>query len=111
MIEMLERKIVSDNIHPEQPIASLQVKKTNFGLIYMFFGSLSMSLMNVCAKFLKNYTTITVLEVCYFRSFIMSIGCAFHAYCAGFSIIEVPSAEIGKWVFLRSFCGFFAFSF
>jgi len=77
----------------------------------MLFGSLSMSLMNVSAKFLKNYTTITVLEVCYFRSFIMTIGCAVRAYFAGFSVIEISSVEVSKWVFLRAFCGFFAFSF
>lgn len=41
----------------------------------------------------------------------MSLGCALHAYYAGFSIIDIPSADVGKWVFLRAFCGFFAFSF
>jgi hypothetical protein len=76
----------------------------------MLIGSLSMSLMNVAVKFVKQYTTITVIEVCYFRSFIMTLGCMFHARCAGFSVIEVPTSDLGKLVFLRAFFGFFAFS-
>ena len=87
-----------------------QVKKTNIGLLYMLLGSLSMSLMNVSAKLINRYTDITVLEICYFRGLIMAIGCTIHSYCGGFTLIDIETSELAKWVFWRSFLGFFSFS-
>ena len=77
----------------------------------MLCGSLSMSLMNVTAKFLKQYTTISVIELCYFRSIIMTLGCLFHSYYSGFTVLDIPNLQVGKWVLLRSLFGFFAFTF
>ena len=76
----------------------------------MLLGSLSMSLMNICAKLVKNDTDISVLEVCYFRGLIMTIGCLFHSYYSGFTVLDVPTKELGKWLFWRSFLGFLSFS-
>lgn len=75
----------------------------------MFLGSLSMSFMNICAKLVNKYSDISVLEVCYFRGLVMSVGCFYHSYCAGFTVLDIPTSKIGKWIFWRSLLGFMAF--
>jgi hypothetical protein len=62
-----------------------------------------MSLMNVTAKFLKHYTTISVIELCYFRSIIMTLGGLFHSFYSGFTVLDIPkSSKSANGYFLRS---------
>ena len=41
----------------------------------------------------------------------MCLGCILHAYLSDFSLIDIPNAKLGKWVFLRAFFGFGSFTF
>lgn len=95
----------------EEVKAKEKTSRKNIGLLYMFLGSLSMSLMNVTAKMINQTTEITVLEVCYFRGLVMAIGCTLHSYMSGFSVIDIKDSTLAKWVFWRSLLGFLSFSF
>ncbi len=85
--------------------------RKHIGLLYMFLGSLSMSLMNVATKMINMNTQITVFEVCYSRGLIMAIGCTLHSYMSGFSVLDIKDSTLAKWVFWRSLFGFLSFCF
>lgn len=81
----------------EEVKAKEKPSRKNIGLLYMFLGSLSMSLMNVTAKMINQTTEITVLEVCYFRGLVMAIGC---------TVIDIKDSNLAKWVLWRYLLGF-----
>lgn len=76
----------------------------------MLAGSIAMSLMNVSAKFLKQYTLVSVLELCYFRAFVMAVGCYGHAKYSRINLLDIPE-EKSHYILLRSIFGMFSFSF
>lgn len=114
-IELKEMRVVTieaeEDVGPQnnqkcqEPIVP---RKTNIGLLYMLIGSLSMSMMNLSAKFVKQETSVAVLEVCYFRSLVMLLGCYAHTVLAQTTVLDIPTKNKGKWVFLRAFFGFFS---
>ncbi len=44
-------------------------------MLLALMGSITMGLMNVVAKILKNYTKVSALQVTFWRSFGMAVGC------------------------------------
>jgi drug/metabolite transporter (DMT)-like permease len=88
-----------------------QPVKTNIGLWYMLMGSVTMGLMNIIASALKVYTDITVFEVCYFRALVMALGCIFHSWYKGFTILDIPNeGNLPSLVSMRAVFGYFSFT-
>ena len=74
-------------------------------MIYAFIGSITMGLMNVVAKVLRNYTKVSALQVTFWRSFGMAVGCFIFCKIKGHDILEVPRS-VSMHLFLRVFFGY-----
>ena len=56
----------------------------------MLMGSVSMSMMNISAKFVSKETQINFLQMGAFRGLCMALGCFIHAKCRGINVFEIP---------------------
>jgi hypothetical protein len=64
--------ISSENI---SPIKQKGMSNRSKAMLLALMGSITMGLMNVVAKVLRNYTKVSALQVTFWRSFGMAVGC------------------------------------
>jgi len=64
--------------------------------------------MNISAKYVNLLTPVSVFELSYFRGLVMFVGSQTHAWYQKVDPIDIPKPS-RKWLFMRAFCGVFAF--
>ena len=87
-----------------------QAKKSINGVLYMLMGSTSMAFMNIGAKLLKLHSSVSVLQLGFFRGLIMAVGCYLHTRVSNIDPLLVPKDK-AKGVFSRAFFGYLSYMF